>query len=385
MGNIQRIYKVIASQPGNKGRLNKLPIQYNPTLSQIAQDGFISTSGKISYSAAQFENLIPLTLNTGKYFVLRVSILIPVLNRLKKLEDTLVSILENRPANCQIVVVLNEPYADPYQLHDEVCFVEASRNADLIESINFGLAKCRAPIIHILSCGMEVSPGWTDSVLPHFADPAIAAVAPLVLRRQDGNKVISAGVSYRASGLARRVGFGKSPAQALLEKYQYFGADILAAFYRRSAWDAVNGMNTAIKGHFSGVDLALALHFAGFRCASEPNCRMYAELNDAVGADRLGGGRAAERLFWTWASRMGRLRALSGHAALLAEECLEGVVRPSRFLDLCGRAWESLRFSMHKPREIKIINQSSTSAHPIAPPHFAAKQRRRSAVCADKK
>jgi hypothetical protein len=328
--------------------------------------------------------LIPLTLNTGKELVLRLSILIPVLNNLKKLEDTLVSILENRPANCQIVVVLNEPYADPYQLRDEVCFVKASRDADLIDSINYGLANCHAPIIHILSCGMEVSPGWTDPVLLHFADPAIAAVAPLVLQRRDRNKVISAGVGYRASGAARRLGFGKSPEQASLEKEHFFGADILAAFFRRSAWDAVNGLNPAVKGHLAGVDLALALHFAGFRCTSESNCRMYAELVDAVGAGRLGGGRAAERVFWTWASRMGWLRALSGHAALLMEECLESLVRPSTMINLCGRVWEALRIGMHKRAERTAISPSSTSAHPIAPPHFAAKQRRRSATYADK-
>ncbi|MGA2797232.1 MAG: glycosyltransferase [Thermoguttaceae bacterium] len=338
----------------------------------------------ISYSPAPFVNVIPLTLNTGKNLVLRLSILIPVLNKLKNLEDTLVSILENRPANCQFVVVLNEPYADPYQLRDEVCFVEASRDADLIESINFGLASCHAPIIHILSCGLEVSPGWTDPVLPLFTDPAIAAVAPLVLQRRDRNKVISAGVGYRASGAARRVGFGKSPEQASLEKEHFFGADILAAFFRRSAWDAVNGLNPALKGYLAGVDLALALHFAGFRCTSEPNCRIYAELDDAAGADRLGGGRAAERLFWTWASRMGWLQALSGHALLMVEECLESVVRPAALINLCGRAWEALLFPMHKPTERKVISPSSTFAHPIAPPHFAAKQRRRSAAYADK-
>ncbi len=316
--------------------------------------------------------------------MLRLSILIPVLNRLKKLEDTLVSILENRPANCQIVVVLNEPYADPYQLGDEVCFVEAARDADLIESINFGLANCRAPIIHILSCGMEVSPGWTDIVLSHFKDPKVAAVAPLVLQRRERNKVISAGVGYRAGGAARRLGFSKSLAEATLEKEYYFGADILAAFYRRSAWNAVNGLNPAIKGHLSGVDLALALQFAGFSCISEPNCRVYAELDDAIGAGRLGGGRAAERLFWTWASRMGWLRAISGHAALLIKECMESVIRPSTLINLCGRAWEALRFPRRKRVERTAINPSSTAAHPIASPHFAGKQRCRSATYADK-
>ncbi|MGD0383343.1 MAG: glycosyltransferase [Thermoguttaceae bacterium] len=324
-----------------------------------------------------------MALGLGNYFVPGLSILIPVLNKLKKLEDTLVSILENRPANCQIVVVLNEPYDDPYQLRDEVCFVNAALDADLIESINFGLANCRAPIVHILTCGMEVSPGWTDAVLPHFADPEVAAVAPLVLQRRDRKKVVSAGVGYRAGGAARRLGFGKSPAEALLEKKYFFGADILAAFYRRSAWDAVCGLNPSIKDHLSGVDLALALHFAGFHCISEPKCRMYADPDDAVGACRLGRGRSAERLFWIWASRMGLLQSISGHAALLMAECLESLVRPSTFLRLCGRAWEALRFPMHKRVERTAISRSSTAAHPIAPPHFAAKHRRRTATYAD--
>jgi hypothetical protein len=330
------------------------------------------------------ENFIPMALGLGNYFVPRLSILIPVLNKLKKLEDTLISILENRPANCQIVVVLNEPYADPYQLRDEVCFVKAALDADLIESINFGLANCRAPIVHILTCGMEVSPGWTDAVLPHFADPEVAAVAPLVLQRRDRKKVVSAGVGYRAGGSVRRLGFGKSPAEALLEKEYFFGADILAAFYRRSAWDAVCGLNPSIEGHLSGVDMALALHFAGFRCASEPECKMYADPEDVVGAGPLGKGRSAERLFWTWASRMGWVRSLSGHAALLTAECLESLVRPSTFLHLCGRAWEALRFPMRKQGVRTAIRPYSGAPHPIAPPHFAAKQRRRSATYADK-
>jgi hypothetical protein len=325
-----------------------------------------------------------MTLTSGNYLVPRLSIVIPVLNKLKKLEDTLVSILENRPSNCQIVVVLNEPYEDPYQLRDEVCFVEAPGKADLVESLNLGLANCRSPIVHILACGMEVSPGWTDSVLPHFSDPSVAAVAPLVLQRQDRNKAVSAGVGYRPGGAARRLGYGKSPEKASLDKEPIFGADILAAFYRRSAWDAVSGLNPAMDGNLSGVDLALALHFSGFRCISEPNCKMYVDLVDAVGAGRLGGGRIAERLFWSWAAHMGWRRAIFGHAMLVIEEFLESVVRPSTLLRLGARAWETLWLPLLGRKSRTNLKPISTAAHPIAAPHFAARQRRQSATYADK-
>ena len=57
----------------------------------------------------------------------RLSIVIPVLGDPQQLDDTLLSVLENRPANCEILVVHNQPYHDPYNLSDEVRFVEAER------------------------------------------------------------------------------------------------------------------------------------------------------------------------------------------------------------------------------------------------------------------
>jgi hypothetical protein len=83
--------------------------------------------------------------------VARLSIIIPVLGNLKRLEDTLVSVLENRPANCQVVVVLNQPYDDPYDLKAEVTFVQAVAGAGLVESVNRGLEAAEAPIVHLLT------------------------------------------------------------------------------------------------------------------------------------------------------------------------------------------------------------------------------------------
>ena len=65
----------------------------------------------------------------------RLSIVIPVLGDSQQLDDTLVSVLENRPANCEILVVHNEPYHDPYHLSDEVQFVEAQCGASMVACI----------------------------------------------------------------------------------------------------------------------------------------------------------------------------------------------------------------------------------------------------------
>ena len=62
-----------------------------------------------------------------KVFVPRLSIVIPALASVEALERTLVSVLEKRPADCEIIVVLNTSYDDPYQLTDEVHFASARK------------------------------------------------------------------------------------------------------------------------------------------------------------------------------------------------------------------------------------------------------------------
>jgi hypothetical protein len=355
LDKLRRLYRTWFHKPGNKGRLNKLPSQYNPTYPKWRDE------------------------LSGTTVVPRLAIVIPVLNGLKKLEDTLVSVLANRPAGCEIIVVLNEPYDDPYQLRGEVCFVDAARDACLVESICAGLAACRAPIVHILSCGMEVASGWCDVALPHFIDPGVAAVAPLVIERLERRTIISAGVSYRPSGETKRLGFGKPIGEALGEKEEIVGADIIAAFYRRSALEAVGGLASAIGANAAGVDLTLALHFAGYRSVCEPKCKMYLSLEDVEGGRRVAGGRAAERLFWTWAPQIGTMRSISQHLLLVFEEFCESVVRPATFLRLCGRAYEALLTPLRRRNVRNLINHSS-AGHPLAPPHFST-AKRRSVTC----
>jgi hypothetical protein len=50
----------------------------------------------------------------------RLSIIIPVLGSSTRLESTLVSVLENRPPDCEILVLLGAPYDDPFAGHASV-------------------------------------------------------------------------------------------------------------------------------------------------------------------------------------------------------------------------------------------------------------------------
>jgi GT2 family glycosyltransferase len=274
--------------------------------------------------------------------VLRLSIVIPVLGDQKPLDDTLVSVLENRPANCELLVVHNQSYSDPYDLAGEVQFLEAPRGAGFVECVNLGVAACRAPVVHVLACGVEVRAGWANAALRHFRDPEVASVAPLIVRCDDDRAVISAGLGYRAEGVAWRLGQGRTPDQIAEEPEDLCGPDALAAFYRRSAIEAVGLFSPSAVDMLAAADMAMSLRRAGFRCIVEP--KSLGQVDPAAVRRRPGfrHGRHSERLFWRWASAHGRVQSVAAHAALLAGECVIGLWRPSMLMQLAGRAFGAL-------------------------------------------
>lgn len=302
----------------------------------------------------------------------RLSIVIPVLDGLCGMEDTLVSVLENRPADCQIIVVLNQPYDDPYDLKEEVLFIQTPRRAKLSTALNLAIAASRAPVVHMLGCGVEVSPGWADEVLPFFDDPQIAAVAPLVLRKDNPQRVIAAGVGYSSAGTAHRLGEGESPAVALLRQCDFRGPDLLAAFYRKSALEDVGALAEGLTGEPAAVDVAFRLRQAGFCCALQPQCRTYADPTHLHVAGALRRGLAAERLFWQWASAAGWPRALVCHALLLASQCLQCLVRPTKVAEVAGRMLAGLEMVAARHRPQTVVPHAEPIYSAPARPHFKA-------------
>ena len=56
----------------------------------------------------------------------RLSIVVFCFHDSQLLEETLVSVLQNRPDNSEVLVMHDGTYEDPYDLVDEVRFIEAS-------------------------------------------------------------------------------------------------------------------------------------------------------------------------------------------------------------------------------------------------------------------
>lgn len=294
----------------------------------------------------------------------RLAIVISAVGTIESLEGTLVSVLENRPADCEILVALHEPYQDPYSLQGEVRFLEPPRRATSVERIQQALAGIRAPLVHLLSSGCEVSEGWADEALARFGDRRVASVAPLVTE-VGSERIVAAGVGYRKRGQRFLVGQGLAACTAELH-HNVVGPATFAAFYRKAAIDFVGGLSTQLGPRQADVDLALTLRHAGFTTALEPRSRVLASpAVDPCLSPRLE-ALHNERLFWRQLPETGWLPALAAHGSTVALEALASIGRPRMLSQIVARAWACCQRGSYarRRRAMAELSRRAVTARP---------------------
>ncbi len=267
----------------------------------------------------------------------RLSIVIPVAADVDRLEETLVSVLENRPAACEVLVVHPQCYDDPYDLGDEVRFVEAAPRRSLVDLVNLGIDAARADVVHLLACGARVEEGWVEPALTHFARPDVHAVSPAVLDARDPSRLLAAGVAYGCGGRrvlsARRHRFhDRLPIPPGL-----LGPTLAAAFYRRRTLAGLRGLDRNVGSQLADLDTALTLGHLGCRIVFEPGCRVLSEwqqVTPKVGTLRQ--GWCSQRIYWRHACTQSWADRLVAHPLLAAGELLADAAR-LRWPRLIGR------------------------------------------------
>ena len=250
----------------------------------------------------------------------RLSIVIPTTHDTTAMEETLVSVLENRPADCEIVVALACDYADPWNIREEVRFVQAPAGSGLVSCANLGVAASEGEIVHLLAAGWRATDGWAAAAVARFDDDAVAAVVPLGVAADDRDRVVSAGVRTAVggrridvAGAGRRTAAGR-PATAPM------GPVLEAGFWRADTFEmAGRGFTTACGEALADADMAVTLARSGRTVAVEPRCVVVAPPKSTRRLRPFAAGLHAERLFW---------RSLAGQPVVSATVChLYEVVR----------------------------------------------------------
>lgn len=268
----------------------------------------------------------------------RLSIIIPLSADDELFEDTLVSVLQHRPGDCEVLVVHSQDYADPYDLQGEVRFVRTAAQASPVRLVNAGCGAAAGEILHVLQPGILASDRWTENVLGAFADLQVGMIAPLVVQAADPERVVAAGVRYTRGGRRLLHGAGRRIAERRrLCQRPILGPPLFAGFYRRWVWEAMGGFCERLDAAWADVDFALSVRAFGYRSLLETTCVVRSLLADAGDADSFRSGHHAERVFWRHAAAQGVLASLMMHPGTVLGGMLRGWKRPGTYLQLLGR------------------------------------------------
>jgi hypothetical protein len=254
------------------------------------------------------------------------------------LEETLVSVLENRPKACEVIVVHPHCYDDPYDLSDEVQFVESGHHQGLVDLLNLGIEAARAEVVHFLACGARVEEGWAEPAIGHFREPDVHSVSPAVLDPADPTRLVTAGVRYGGGGRCVLSGRRHRLSDQFQAGKNVLGPTLAAAFYRRRTLVRLDGLARSVGARLADLDAALTLGHLGCRTVFEPACRIV--LDPSLVAPPMGTvkqGWCAERFFWRHACTQSWPDLLLAHPLVAAGELLVDLVR-FRWPRLIGRA-----------------------------------------------
>ncbi|TWT33067.1 glycosyltransferase family A protein [Blastopirellula retiformator] len=216
---------------------------------------------------------------------MRLSIIIPALHDAALLEETMLSVLENRPASAEVVVVHSGFYTDPYELAGEVKFVEARSVVSEVQCWQVGLAATSGEIVHLLSSGVVATAGWAEGVRALFADPAVASVSPAL---RTGDQIASIGVAADSLGYRRFL--------PLAEGKSLVGPSRLAGFYRRSWLEPLLPAAAQLGDEAADLDLAFSLKAQGLISRPTAASQLIVKEQSLVQQHDYASAAAAERI-----------------------------------------------------------------------------------------
>jgi hypothetical protein len=270
-------------------------------------------------------------------------------------EDTLASVLQNRPSDCEVLVVHSLPYGDPYGLQGEVQFIQTPPDASPSRMVNAGCQASDGEILHVIQPGILACDRWTEAALMSFDDPQVCAVAPLTVDAEDADRIVAAGLRYTRGGRRLRHGAGSklSKSQRVF-RHAIVGPALFAGFYRRWLWEAIGGFCERLDVDWADLDLALSLKSLGYRCALEPDSVVRAAAAVVDDAPSFGSGRDAERVFWRHAASQGWLASLALHPFAVLVSVLRDWKRPGAYLQLLGRFTALLGLPSHLRHAAKV-------------------------------
>ncbi len=291
-----------------------------------------------------------------------LSIVIPSHNRADLLRLCLTSVERFTPVGTQVIVVddgsTDAVISRTAESFSFVTVLRQEKSRGFCAAANRGIAAATGDVVEMLNDDTEVTPNWAKAALRRFANPALGAVAPLVLqndpvRRDQGlpPRIDTAGDEYNAGGYAIKRGHGQAfrPAGPYATAQPVWGVSAAAGFYRRRALIEAGGFPESFGAYFDDVDLSFRIRACGYQVWYEPASVVWHRVSSSYGRRPCRRvvqmqSRNEELVFWRNTPGRQRWLRLPHHLGVLAGKTVRRVQEGNLVSWSVGRfqAWTSL-------------------------------------------
>lgn len=184
----------------------------------------------------------------------RLSLIVPFQCDSQALENTLVSVLELRSPDDELLVVHRGEYQDPYGLQgNEAKVLETPASSSLAEQLNIAVQNATGDVLQVVLPGAVLEHDWCIDALAAFDELDVDIIALGV----SGSGTSSLQYGFEADVIPQRRATGEASKIA--------GPLLAGTMIRRSAIQCLGGWNTKIPGDLIDFELCLMAKVLGLQ------------------------------------------------------------------------------------------------------------------------
>lgn len=299
----------------------------------------------------------------------RLSIVVPYLGNIQAFESSLASVLQHRPDACEVIVPHAGDYDDPFDLGDEVKFLNAGTSS-FTRQIGEAAAIARGRFINVVANGHRVTADWSGPALESFEHHDAGFVVPVV-RREGSEEIVQSGWRRSASAACELIAVGRSSVQPR-DSLRVEGGFLAASFWRRDLLRSLTGTIRSEDPVEVSMVYSLLARQAGWRCivsrestlrlnddvevndyqtAIHANHRRLQAIVDQLNNDESGWGKCLGRFVSScFSSGVGsavrRATAPMAYTGIMQILRCDGVLR-------CDRQGEAIRIPVHGSESLR--------------------------------
>lgn len=199
-----------------------------------------------------------------------VSVVIPTWNRADLVLECLDSLSRQTHAPIEIIVVddasTDDTLARVHARYPEVALIPRTRNGGFARAANDGVRAAKGTWILMLNNDVTVEADLVERMLARAEESSATMIAPLLLWRDDPQKIYSAGDRIRQDGRPEAIGF-RQEREGFEIAEPAFGVSAACGLYHRDIFDNLGAFEESFVAYFEDADLCFRARLAGHQAA----------------------------------------------------------------------------------------------------------------------